>query len=59
MEAELYKLIAHGAGGFFKAHKDTPRSEDLLGSLAVVLSIRHEGGELVLRHGEESWTFDF
>lgn len=47
-----------GPGSFFKAHKDTPRSENMFGSLVVVFPTRHEGGALQLRHKEEEWTFD-
>ena len=31
----------------------------MLGSLVVVLPTAHEGGQLVLRHGEKEWTLDF
>lgn len=48
-----------GVGGFFKAHKDTPRSEDFFGSLIIALPTAHEGGELVLRRKNESWKVDF
>ncbi|KDQ32095.1 hypothetical protein PLEOSDRAFT_49007 [Pleurotus ostreatus PC15] len=54
---ELYKLnvyeliILLGPGSFFKAHKDTPRSEAMFGSLVL-------GGELLLRTKEEVWTYD-
>ena len=43
---------------FFKAHKDTPRSTDMLGSLVVIYPTPHEGGELVLRHKDHEWKFD-
>lgn len=46
-------------GGFFKANKHTLRSEDLLGSLVIVLPSPHKGGELVLRHNDDSWKVDF
>ena len=36
--AELYKLNIYSAGGFFnKAHVDTPRSDQMFGSLVVCL----------------------
>lgn len=59
LEMELCKPNTYGVGGFFKAHQDTPRSEDLLGSLVIVLPTPHTGGELLLRHNEESWKVDF
>ncbi|KAF8547430.1 hypothetical protein OG21DRAFT_1450308 [Imleria badia] len=59
IDMELYKLNVYGKGDFFKAHKDTPRSQDMFGSLVVVLPTPHEGGQLVLRHDEKEWTVDF
>ncbi|KDQ10396.1 hypothetical protein BOTBODRAFT_178241 [Botryobasidium botryosum FD-172 SS1] len=58
IRAELYKLNVYGPGSFFKAHKDTPRGEDMFGSLVVVLPTPHEGGELYLRHGGKEWVYD-
>ncbi|KAI5797383.1 hypothetical protein DFH27DRAFT_526154 [Peziza echinospora] len=47
--SELYKLNVYGPGGFFKAHKDTPRAGNMFGSLVVCLPCVHEGGQLILR----------
>ncbi|TCD66844.1 hypothetical protein EIP91_000798 [Steccherinum ochraceum] len=55
---ELYKLNVYGPGGFFKAHKDTPRGTEMFGSLVLVLPTVHEGGALILRENEDEWTFD-
>ncbi|XP_055334293.1 uncharacterized protein LOC129585582 [Paramacrobiotus metropolitanus] len=55
---ELHKLNVYGSGGFFKAHKDTPRGAYMFGSLVVVFPTKHTGGELKLRHGGKEWTFD-
>ena len=45
-------------GGFFKPHKDTPRSGTMFASLVVVFPTAHEGGLLKLRHGGNEWTVD-
>ncbi|KAI0056408.1 hypothetical protein BV25DRAFT_1832295 [Artomyces pyxidatus] len=58
IKLELYKLNVYSKGSFFKAHVDTPRSEDMFGSLVLVFPTPHEGGALVLRHHEQEWTFD-
>ncbi|EDR00473.1 uncharacterized protein LACBIDRAFT_313386 [Laccaria bicolor S238N-H82] len=55
---EMYKLNIYGPGSFFKAHKDTPRGENMFGSLVVIFPTRHEGGALQLRHKGQEWTFD-
>ncbi|KAJ7211619.1 hypothetical protein GGX14DRAFT_623191 [Mycena pura] len=58
LRAELYKLNIYGPGSFFKAHKDTPRSDDMIGSLVIVFPTAHEGGALTLSHGKNTWAFD-
>ncbi|KAF4567365.1 hypothetical protein EYR40_006364 [Pleurotus pulmonarius] len=57
-KAELYKLNVYGSGSFFKAHKDTPRGENMFGSLVLVLPSPHKGGELVLRQNSNEWKYD-
>ncbi|KAF7359634.1 Fe2OG dioxygenase domain-containing protein [Mycena venus] len=58
LRAELYKLNVYGPGSFFKAHRDTPRGEDMIGSLVVIFPTEHTGGELTLEHDGTNWTFD-
>ncbi|TFK45640.1 hypothetical protein OE88DRAFT_1715329 [Heliocybe sulcata] len=43
---ELYKL------------NDTPRADNMFGSLVVVYPTAHEGGALILRHKGKEWQFD-
>ncbi|KAJ7654028.1 hypothetical protein DFH06DRAFT_1093051 [Mycena polygramma] len=58
LRAELYKLNVYGPGSFFKAHKDTPRGETMIGSLVLIFPTEHTGGALTLEHGGVTWTFD-
>ncbi|KAJ6568120.1 hypothetical protein B0H10DRAFT_1965111 [Mycena sp. CBHHK59/15] len=58
LKAEMYKLNVYGPGSFFKAHKDTPRGETMIGSLVVVFPTAHEGGTLTLEHGGSTWAFE-
>ena len=74
IKVELYKLNVYGTsfnsdpfllltrlpgpGSFFKAHVDTPRSPSMVGSLVVVLPTKHEGGSLLIRHGDCEFPFD-
>lgn len=51
-------LAVVGKDAFFKAHKDTPRSCEMFGSLVVVLPIAHEGGGLLLKHNKHETVFD-
>jgi hypothetical protein len=43
-------------GGFFKSHRDTPRSGTMFASLVVVFPITHAGGALKLCQGGNEWT---
>ncbi|KAJ7661482.1 hypothetical protein DFH06DRAFT_1296720 [Mycena polygramma] len=58
IDAELYKLNVYGKGDFFKAHKDTPRAENMFGSLVVVFPTAHVGGALLLRHDKKKEEFN-
>ncbi len=51
-------VLCVGPGQFFKAHKDTPRAENMIASLVVVLPTSHEGGKLELKHEDHASTFD-
>ncbi len=48
--AELYALNIYAQGGHFVSHKDTPRGEDMLGTLVVCLPSRFSNGVFVLKH---------
>ncbi len=50
--AEPYKLNIYQKGGFFKVHKDTPRGNDMFGSLVLCLPQSFRGGDLVVKHKE-------
>ncbi len=50
VSAVLYKLLVYDPGGFFKAHRDTEKTDGMFGTLVVVLPSAHQGGELVIRH---------
>jgi hypothetical protein len=50
--------ICAGEGSFFKAHKDTPRGDDMFASLVLVLPSPHTGGELRLTHSNAEHIFD-
>ena len=59
IRAEIYKLNVYLTGGHFKSHVDTPRSEDMFGSLVVCLPSYFKGGELLTRHQGRQVTFDW
>jgi hypothetical protein len=57
--AELYNLNVYGPGGHFAPHKDTPRGDDMLGTLVVCLPWPFYGGRLVVSHGGARKFFDW
>jgi hypothetical protein len=54
LEARLTDVVIYGEGGHFQAHRDTPRAQDMVGTLVVRLPIPHRGGALRLRCGGET-----
>jgi len=50
LSGELYSLNAYQNGGHFKKHKDTPRSEQSVGTLLFILPSKYSGGEFQLSH---------
>ena len=48
-------ISSKGLGSFLKVHKDTPRGENMFGSLVVVVPNRHEGEA---HYQGEKWDFD-
>ncbi len=53
---EPYKLNMYEQGGHFKAHKDTPRYPNMVGTMVIRLQPANKGGELVIRHNDETFT---
>lgn len=50
ISAELYSVNVYSSGGHFAPHKDTPRGNDMFGTLVVCLPSNFSNGKLVLRH---------
>jgi hypothetical protein len=57
--AELYSLNIYRSGGHFVPHKDTPRGDDMLGTLVVCLPSRFSQGQLVALHHGAREVFDW
>lgn len=55
---DLYIDCLTGQGSFFKSHKDTPRGNNMFGSLVITFPTRHEGGQLALRHAGREHIHD-
>jgi hypothetical protein len=48
--AELDKLLLYTEGGHFAPHRDSEKSDDMLGTLVVLLPSEHTGGTLTVEH---------
>jgi len=57
--AELYALNVYTSGGHFAPHKDTPRGQDMFGTLVVCLPSQFRHGEFVLTHRGVVQRFDW
>lgn len=57
--AELYNLNIYAGGGHFVPHKDTPRGDDMLGTLVVCLPSRFSNGAFVVKHHGILHTYDW
>jgi len=58
VEAQLYKLLVYEEGSFFLEHRDTEKAPGMFGTLVIALPSAYEGGELMVRHGDDRMTFD-
>jgi hypothetical protein len=59
ISAELYAVNVYTDGGHFAPHKDTPRGNDMFGSLVVCLPSQFRSGSLVLSHRGVVQRFDW
>lgn len=56
LRADLHSLLLYEQGQFFAPHQDSEKSDDMIGSLVVMLPSRAEGGELVVGRGDDAIT---
>lgn len=59
LRATPYKLNMYATGGVFKAHRDTPKGDNHVGTITLCLPSMFKGGELVIRHGGQTVTNDW
>jgi hypothetical protein len=57
--AELYTVNVYPKGGHFAPHKDTPRGDDVFGTLVICLPSQFGNGNLVLSHRGVVKEFDW
>lgn len=57
LNAELHNMLVYGPGQFFLSHQDSEKTDDMIGTLVVILPSAHRGGALVVEHHDERRTF--
>lgn len=57
--AELYALNLYNSNDHFQPHKDTPRGDDMLGTLVVCLPSFFSAGQFILSHRGRQRVFDW
>ncbi|MCP3939394.1 MAG: 2OG-Fe(II) oxygenase [Actinomycetia bacterium] len=57
LTAELHSMLVYEPGQFFASHQDSEKSDEMIGSLVVMLPSASTGGELVVEHHGETATY--
>lgn len=55
----FYKLLLYKQGSFFLPHKDTEKEDRMFATLTITLPSLHQGGDLVITHAGETFSFSF
>jgi len=53
LRAEVHSLLVYGPGQHFKPHRDSEKSDRMIGTLVVNLPSSFSGGSIEIRHGEQ------
>jgi len=59
VKAVLYKVLLYETDGHFLPHKDTEKEKGMFGTLVVQLPSIYTGGEMIVRFGSTTSTYDF
>ncbi len=57
MRAALHNMLVYGPGQFFLAHQDSEKTDDMIGTLVVILPSDFTGGAIVVEHHDERVSF--
>ena len=57
LEARFHKLLVYEPGQFFRAHQDSEKGEDMIGTLSAVLPSSYRGGTEVIEHRGEKVNY--
>ncbi|KAL3480567.1 hypothetical protein BJX99DRAFT_18616 [Aspergillus californicus] len=57
VQADPYKLLLYEEGAFFLPHQDSEKADGMFGTLVISLPSKHEGGDVIASHRNESRTY--
>jgi hypothetical protein len=57
LKAELHSMLLYEPGQFFAPHQDSEKSDDMVGTLVVLLPSEAKGGALTIEHGSEKVSY--
>jgi hypothetical protein len=57
LEAEFHAMLVYGPGQFFAPHQDSEKSDEMIGTLVVMLPSDAKGGVLQVDHGGTSVSY--
>jgi len=57
LRATLHNLLVYQPGQFFRAHQDSEKADDVIGTLVVILPSTFTGGALVVEHDHQKRVF--
>lgn len=57
LRAELHSMLVYAPGQFFLPHQDSEKSDDMVGTLVVMLPSSFKGGAFVVEHRGETVTY--
>jgi hypothetical protein len=57
LKAQLHNLLVYGPGQFFVTHQDSEKTDDMIGTLTVILPSDFTGGAIEIAHHDERITF--
>ena len=58
LSAHLHNMLVYAPGQFFKRHQDTEKLEGMVATMVLVLPYSHIGGNLVIMHQNNKFTFE-
>jgi len=57
LKAELHSMLVYAPGQFFLPHQDSEKSDEMVGTLVVMLPSSFKGGAFVVEHRGETVTY--